>query len=318
MPTVQDAKRSNREIFLSDVLDGLSNQQKSLPCKYFYDQRGSQLFDRICELDEYYPTRTETQIMRNHAQAMADCIGRHASLIEFGSGSSTKSQLLLDAMTDLNIYVPVDISKQHLYDTAINLRRRYRDFSIEPICADFTQPFDLSVLDDESGRRVVYFPGSTIGNLTADQASDLIQLIDQLVGADGGLLIGFDLIKKQSIIEQAYNDAKGVTAQFNLNILHRINAELNGNIEIEKFEHVAEYNAASARIEMLLRSKEDQVLLVGQEQFRMQKGEVICTEYSHKYDEQRIAEMFAKTDLTCNKFWTDPKDWFAIYYFTKD
>ena len=318
MSTVRYAKDSSRKIFLADVLRGLSQQPKTLPCKYFYDQRGSQIFDRICELDEYYLTRTETQIMRESSAEMADAIGPDATLIEFGSGSSTKSRLLLDAMKDLSVYVPVDISEQHLFDTAAELRKRYREFSIVPICADFTEPFDLSAIEEETGRRVVYFPGSTIGNLTGDQAIDLIESIDQLVGSNGGLLIGFDLVKEQAIIEQAYNDAEGVTAQFNLNILHRINDELDGDIDIQKFEHTAEFNSEEARIEMLLRSKEKQTISVGDERFSFAEGETICTEYSHKYDQKRIEAMFLTSELSCRQVWTDRRNWFAIYYFSKE
>ena len=217
--------------FYAEVMAGLTTPVKTLPCKYFYDERGSQLFDEICELDEYYPTRTEAAIMERHAEEMAALLGPDCRLVEYGSGSSTKTQILLDKRaTDLAAYVPVDISRVHLLKTAEGLRRRYSQLEILPVCADYTAPFALPEPSKPAARTVAYFPGSTIGNFHPRQAQLFLTQIAKLCGEGGGLLIGVDLKKDPGVLHAAYNDAKGVTAAFNLNVLDRINQELRGRV----------------------------------------------------------------------------------------
>jgi dimethylhistidine N-methyltransferase len=301
--------------FHADVVTGLSRRPRRLPCKYFYDQRGSHLFDRICQLDEYYPTRTELAIMQKHAGAMAAATGYGASLIELGSGSSLKTRLLLDALPDLASYVPVDISREHLQSSALRLARSYPRLSIKPVAADFTR--DFYVPQAALGRkRVVYFPGSTIGNFRPADAQRLLQNIARLAGSGGGLLIGIDLVKDRNLLIAAYNDAAGVTAEFNLNLLDRINRELSGTFDLDAFRHQAIYNGARQRIEMHLVSTQSQSARVGDRRFRFELGETICTEFSHKYTIDQFAALAAPAALRLQHVWTDERRWFAVLYFT--
>ena len=244
----------HREEFRDDVVEGLSSQPKKLPCKYFYDSAGSSLFDQICELDEYYVTRTELQIMEHYAAEMGSQIGAGAMLVEFGSGSSTKTRLLLDHLPDLGAYVPVDISREHLLATAKCLSKEYPDIEILPVGADFTEPFVLPEPTRPVTHTAVYFPGSTIGNLEKERAEELLTGIATLCGTGGGLLIGVDLQKEVDVLEAAYNDSEGITAAFNLNLLTRIDKELDSNLNVDGFEHHSFYNAAHGRIEIYLRS----------------------------------------------------------------
>ena len=253
--------RCRRE-FLHDVLEGLLSPEKELPCKYFYDKRGSELFDRICQLDEYYLTRSELSIMEKMASEMGGQVGPHAMLVEYGSGSSVKTRYLLDALTVCAAYVPVDISGEHLNLTATELATDYPCIEILPVCADFTKPFLLPQPTRRASHTAVYFPGSTIGNFTPEGAIELLRHIVKMVGQGGGLLIGIDLKKDVERIEAAYNDALGVTAQFNLNLLQRINDELKGDFHLEDFEHRALYNAKLGRVELDLVSRIDQCVTV--------------------------------------------------------
>jgi dimethylhistidine N-methyltransferase len=301
--------------FRSEVLAGLSRQRRRLPCKYFYDRRGSELFDRICELEEYYPTRTELGIMRALAHEMAAEIGPRATLIELGSGSSLKTRLLIDALPDVAEYIPVDISGAHLHDAAARLARDFPDLRIIPLCADFTRGVHLP-RSLGPHKRVVYFPGSTIGNFVPREARRLLARTRRLVGPKGGLLIGIDLVKDRRTLVAAYNDAKGVTAAFNLNLLDRINRELDGTFDRAAFRHLAVYDRARRRIEMHLASTRQQCVLVDGERFEFEPGETICTEYSHKYTIDQFAALAASVGLRLVHAWTDPRRWFAVLYFT--
>lgn len=300
--------------FLQDVVVGLREEPKQLPCKYFYDQRGCELFDQICELDEYYLTRTELSIMARYGDEMADELGPQCILIEYGSGSSTKTRILLDAIDELVAYVPVDIAREHLQQTSKSLSRRYPGLRVLPVCADFTAPFDLPRVQSELLRRVVYFPGSTIGNLGPHDAQGLLNRIASVVGRRGGLLIGIDLEKEEEIMEAAYNDELGVTADFNLNVLRRINGELDANFELDEFEHRAFYNPSAARVEMHLVSRSDQSVSIGQEEFEFEAGESIRTEYSHKYTTQRFGTLAAAAGFELRRCWTDENSLFAVLY----
>ncbi|WP_417747744.1 L-histidine N(alpha)-methyltransferase [Rosistilla oblonga] len=301
--------------FLQDVLAGLSKSQKHLPCKYFYDERGSKLFDQICELDSYYPTRTETGIMADNAEAIGRRLGPEAVLVEYGSGSSTKTRQLLDHLQNPTAYIPVDISEDHLLATAERLKADYPDLDIHPIVADFTQGFEIPTAYRDS-QLTVYFPGSTIGNLEPDAAIELLRTIARQCDSHGGLLIGVDLDKAEQVLLDAYDDDLGVTAEFNLNLLHRINRQLNGNFAVDKFRHVAIYNAAKARIEIYLESRCDQAVAIGDAQFTFAEGERILTEYSHKYDVSSFADLARHAGLSVDEVWTDPRDYFAVMHFS--
>lgn len=298
---------------LHDVLHGLSQSPKTLPCKYFYDERGCELFDAICETEEYYVTRVELQIMRQYAAEMASEIGSHAAVFEFGSGSSVKTPLLLDELERPAAYIPVDIAGEHLECTVESLSLRYPDLAVLPVAADFTQPFAAPEIECE--RRVVYFPGTTIGNFETAKAEQLLQQIASLCGKGGGMLIGFDLVKDIEILEAAYNDESGVTARFNQNLLVRINRELGADFEVEEFSHRAVYNEVKDRIDAFLVSEQDQVVTVGEREFTFKAGEAICTEHSHKYRVKQFDEIAQRANMKRTALWTDENRWFAVAFY---
>lgn len=308
--------------FLADVLRGLRRRFKTLPCKYFYDEAGSRLFDRICELDEYYVTRTELAIMRRYAAAMAAAVGPNAILIEYGSGSSTKTRLLLDALTrgahatPLAAYVPVDIARGHLLAAARSIADAYPDLDVLPVCADFTAPFDLPSVAKPVARRVIYFPGSTIGNFGPRAAAKLLGGMAAECGPDGGILIGVDLQKDPHLLHAAYDDAVGVTRDFNLNLLARINRELDGDFRLDRFRHHAFYEPRHGRVEMHLISLADQAVCVGPARFRFRDGESIRTECSYKYTLGGFRELAASVGLEVGRVWTDERRLFSVQYLT--
>ena len=283
--------------FLHDVLHGLRRRRKRLPCKYFYDAAGSALFDRICELDEYYLTRCELDLLRRHAAEMAEAAGPGAALIEYGSGSSLKTRLLLDQLREPAAYVPVDISGEHLNRSAARLRRRYPALPVLPVAADFTQPFELPPLPPDVGRRVVLFSGSTIGNFRPTEAARLLRQMARVCGPDGALLVAADLKKDRAILEAAYNDRLGVTAAFNLNLLTRINRELHADFVVERFRHHAFYNARRGRMEMHLVSLANQTVHLGGVALAFARGETIRTEFSYKYSPSDFAELAKRAGL---------------------
>lgn len=309
-----EAVGHSRRGFRADVVAGLSAPRKSLPCKYFYDCRGSALFDRICDLPEYYPTRTEAAILADRGREIAAALPAGAVLIEYGSGSSTKTRLLLDALPDLTAYVPVDICGGHLLRSAAALRAGYPRLRVHPVCADFTRPFPVPEFDGRP--RVVFFPGSTIGNFGPDEAVGLLAGMARVAGAGGGLLIGVDLLKSREILEPAYDDAAGVTAAFNLNLLERINRELDGTFDVSAFSHRAVFDAAEGRVEMHLVSDEDQTAEVDGLPFRFAAGETIHTENSYKYGRDRFAELAGRAGWRVEAVWTDPADLFSVQYLT--
>ncbi len=314
-PSAHRSGPSLDEPFLQDVIEGLSRKPKQLPSKYFYDRRGSRLFDRITELDEYYPTRTEHAIIERYADEMAAQIGRRALLVEFGSGSSTKTRTLLTALKDsLAAYVPVDISEEHLLATAASLQKAYPSLQILPCVADFTEPFDLPAAAGPVSHVAVFFPGSTIGNFTPDAARDLLARIARIAGVDGGLLIGIDLKKNVDVIHAAYNDAEGVTGEFNLNMLHRINNELGGDFDVARFRHRAVYNRERGRVELYLVSTVRQSVHVDGHRFTFEEGEAVLTEYSHKYTIDEFADMAAGMGFRLHRSWTDDDDLFAVLH----
>ena len=301
---------------LVDALAGLKRSPKTLPCKYFYDRRGSELFDQICVLPEYYPTRTETAIMRQNIKEIAAVFGPDALLIEYGSGSSTKTRILLDCLPRLAGYVPVDISHEHLYRTAESLRAAYPRLTVLPLAADYTQNFIVPDVKQRVAARIVYFPGSTIGNFHRGEAAAFLARIAGVCGPGGGLLIGVDLRKPAQEIEPAYNDASGVTAAFNLNLLARMNAEIGASFQTGGFAHSAFYDEEIGRIEMHLVSLKAQTVWIGGETIRFAEGETIWTECSYKYSLSEFSEMARSSGFCVRRVWTDADEKFSVQYLT--
>ena len=304
------------ESFRREVLTGLRRSDKELPCKFFYDERGSALFDEICELDEYYPTRTELAIMERHAPAMARHIGGDCLLVEYGSGSSVKTRLLLDHLESPAAYVPLDISKEHLMRSAADLAAAYPSLEVIPVCADYSREYDLPSPRRAAAHRTVYFPGSTIGNFHPPDAREFLHGIAEVCGRGGGLLIGVDLKKDRATLERAYDDARGVTAAFNLNLLERINRELGADFELARFRHEAVYDEEAGRVEMRVVSLEEQVVSLGGEAFALEEGERIRTECSYKYSVGEFAALAASAGFGVDEVWTDPERRFSVQYLT--
>ena len=303
------------EDFAQVVLAGLAQNPKRLPSMYFYDAEGSRLFDEICQLPEYYPTRTEMKILEEAAPEIAREIGAHASVIELGSGSSMKTAALLEALPKLHSYVPVDISKEHLMAAAARIAERFSDIEVVAVCADFMGEFYLPSSATRPRTQYFFFPGSTIGNFGERQRRALLNRIASLVANDGGLLIGFDVQKDAYTLERAYNDARGVTARFNKNLLKRLNRDLQADFRITAFEHRAVYNAQEQRIEMLLISSCEQTVLVCGREFRIAEGEAICTEHSYKFTPSGFAQEAQECGLSLVNTWQDPEQLFALQLF---
>ncbi len=300
--------------FLRAVLEGLSQPQKTLPCKFFYDAAGSQLFEAICELEEYYPTRAEISIMEKHAAEMASQLGVHCVLVELGSGSSLKTRLLLDAWDSASLpaaYVPVDISRTSLLQAKRDLEARYPHLPILPVCADYTATFTLPHTD--GAQRAFYYPGSTIGNFTPREAEEFLRKIARLGGDNARLLIGVDVRKEAQVLVRAYNDSKGVTAAFNKNLLKRINAELGGAFDLESFSHEARYREELGRIEMHLVSQSAQNVCIAGRAFHFARGESICTEYSHKYTPDEFAQLAKNSGWNARNMWMDGAGLFSVH-----
>ena len=316
-------KVANRqEIMLEEIASGLSRPQKSIPSKYFYDERGSELFEQITRLEEYYPTRTEIGILRDHMGEIAGEIaspadGSAVALLELGSGSSKKTRLLLDHLDDLAAYIPVDISEEYLLNVGDELKREYPEIDIKPVIADYTEPFELPRIENGTSvvRWIAYYPGSTIGNFVPEQAKRFLEMIAETIGPSGGLLIGVDLKKDRERLERAYNDAEGVTARFNKNLLRRINREIGADFRIDQFEHKAFYNEAEGRIEMHLVSREPQSVHLDGETFHLKEGESIHTENSYKYSLDEFERLVSGT-YEVENVWTDEEQLFSVQYCT--
>lgn len=300
----------------AEILAGLRAAQKRISPKYFYDQRGSQLFDEICTLPEYYPTRTELGIMERHLPEIAELVGPQAAVIEFGAGSSAKARQLLAELHDPVAYVPVEISGDYLLEQADELAREFPQLSIVPVIADFTKPFDLPPHPTTPLRNLVFFPGSTIGNFTRPEARNLLEIMRQEAKPGGALLMGVDLVKDVQIIEAAYNDARGVTAEFNRNVLLHLNAALGADFEPQRFRHEAIYDERNERIEMRLVSVVAQTVQVDGEAIRFAAGEHIVTEYSHKYSIERFWTLARQAGLEPESVWTDAAGLFSVHYLT--
>jgi dimethylhistidine N-methyltransferase len=300
--------------FLSEVINGLSQTQKSLPCKFLYDEEGSKLFSEICELEEYYPTRVENQILQDNIFEIAGLIGSSCRLVEFGSGTSAKTRHLLTHLSELSSYVPIDISGAQLRESANHLAREFPDLEICPVEADYCGISGLPGTNREPGSTVAFFPGSTIGNFEPQEAGRFLRNIGLICGIGGGLLIGVDRKKDRRILEPAYNDSKGVTARFNLNILARANRELGTDFDLKSFRHCAPYNEALGRIEMRLVSACPQTVHVDSQNFSIEEGECITTEYSYKYTLPGFARLAAKAGFELVKSWEDDNRLFSVLF----
>ena len=309
-----DQSTPSTDSFRATVLEGLQHEQKEIPSKFLYDERGSKLFDAICETDDYYPTRTEIGIMKQHVEEMVDAIGPRALLAEYGSGSSLKTRILLDHVEDLALYVPIDISRAHLVESAETIADLYPHIPVQPLCADYTDTFELPKPPRPAARTVVYFPGSTLGNFQPDDARRFLADIADTVGTDGGLLIGVDLKKDVEVLRAAYNDSEGVTAAFNKNLLRRMNRELEATFDLDQFEHRALWNEQAGCIEMHLRSRIDQTVTVAGEPIAFAEGETIRTEYSYKYTLDDFEALAAEAGLAVEQVWTDDQSYFSVQY----
>lgn len=300
------------EGFRSDVIEGLSRRSPSIPPKYFYDQRGSQLFEQITEQQDYYPTRAETELLIAHASDLARAVGPRVDLIELGSGSSTKTRLLLDALEEPLRYVPVDISAEHLLASAAQLQRAYPHLRIEPVVGDYSTEIH-GIRRVVGVRRVVTFLGSSIGNFEPDEAVAFLRRARVLAGRGGAVWVGIDLPKERAILERAYDDRAGVTAAFNVNLLHRMRRELGADVDPSHFRHAASWDAAASRVEMRLVASRPTAIDLGTHRFEFSEGEGILTERSYKHAPEAFAALAARADLRSREVFFDPKVQFSLH-----
>ena len=301
-------------VFCPKSVAGLSRPQKTLPCKFLYDEEGSRLFNEICELEEYYPTRTENQILRDNINEIASLIGSECRLVEFGSGSSTKTRHLLTHLPSMSGYIPIDISGPQLLESAAQLAGEFPGLEINPLEADYGEISEIPDTKRKPRRTVAFFPGSTIGNFDPVAAVAFLRNIAFLCGSDGGLLIGVDRKKPRQILEPAYNDRKGVTAKFNLGILARANRELGADFDLSAFRHHAPYNETHGRIEMHLVSKRAQIVNLDSQEFRFEEGEYITTEHSYKYTLPGFAGLALRAGFELVRNWEDRNHLFSVLF----
>ncbi len=304
------------ERFLAEVLIGLRKPQKELPSKYFYDERGSKLFERICELKEYYITRIEASIMQAHIEEIVELIGPQVLVIEHGCGNCEKVRFLMDHLHDPVAFIPIDISMEQLLQVSRELDSIYPQLQVLPVCADYTGNFELPIPKRESKRTVVYFPGSTISNFDPIPVEHFLEHVANLCRSNGALLIGVDLKKDPAVLHDAYNDGEGLTAAFNLNLLERINRELGCDFQLDAFEHYAFYNPRESRVEMHLISQKNQVVHINGETISFIKGESIWTESSYKYNLDEFKRMAAVAGFRVERVWIDERQWFSVQYLT--
>lgn len=304
------------ESFYDEVIKGLSKTPKQIPSKFFYDSQGSELFNQICQLEEYYPTRTELSIFQQYKLEISKFIGKNALIIEYGSGGSQKVRLLLDMLDEPVGYLPIDISKDYLFDDASQLAKDYPKLQIIAVCADYTKTIKLPELNFNFDKKVVFFPGSTIGNLDYEDAKSLLSNTVARLNNKDGMLIGVDLKKNTKLLNDAYNDRQGVTAAFNLNLLTRINNDLKANFDLSAFEHYAFYNEDKGRIEMHLISRKDQNIKINDHEIKLKKDEMIHTENSYKYEIKQFQQLATATGFSASKVWVDPANLFSVHYLT--
>ncbi len=303
------------EDFGEAVVKGLSSEHKTLPCKFFYDLRGSQLFDEICELEEYYVTRTEVNLLKENAAEISQCLGDNCHLVEFGSGSSTKVRILLDALQQAAGYTAIDISRDHLIASCAELAESYPGLAVSAVCTDYSEALEIPALGSSSGRPVAFFPGSSLGNFDAKDAIVFLGRVAAFLSqSGGGLLIGVDLKKDEAILNAAYDDAKGVTAAFNLNLLVRANAEIDAGFDLSGFRHKAFYNADIGRVEMHLVSTKKQSVTIDGKTIDFEPEERIHTENSYKYSLNQFAGICQEAGFISSKLWCDADQLFSVHY----
>lgn len=309
----------NHKTILTEVLVGLSKGQKSIPPKFLYDRRGSEIFEKITELQEYYLCRAENQILRSYAREMSRLTGPNVLIIEPGSGIGEKVRHLLGRLVRPRGYVPIEISREALSKATEEVHRMFPRLDVFPLKGDFTEYPDMpTVVKEHRGKKIVFFPGSTIGNLNPEEAVEFLKHYGDVVGSGGGFLIGVDLKKDSSHVLKAYNDSIGLTATFNLNLLERLNREAKASFVLNNFDHRAVYNNEEGRVEMHLVSKVPQQVQVHQSVFRFQEGETIHTENSYKYSVEEFCEIASRAKLKIRKYWQDPEKLFCVYYFERD
>ncbi len=305
----------------NDILEvarrGLASTPKRLPSWLFYDERGSALFERICQQPEYYLTRCEVALMGEHAGSIADSLGADVRLVEYGSGSGLKTRMLLRQLDHPVCYVPVEISPEPLRQSTQQLVREFPQVPVQPLCADFSKPLRLPVAPRAPRRTVLYFPGSTIGNFEANNAATLLRKMRDEMGNAGGILIGVDLKKDPAVIEAAYNDAAGVTAEFTLNALARLNREIGSDFDLDAFAHRARYNPMAGRIETDIVSRCEQQVEIGRGKVGFRAGEAVRVEYSCKYSLAEFAALADRAGLMVQRVWTDPQQMFSVQYLVR-
>src|SRR5437868_848407 len=301
--------------FLADVIAGLSSNPRTIPCKYFYDERGAALFQKICELPEYYVTRTDNDILDRSRADIASQLGPNVQLIGLGTDDGTKTRILIEALENPAVYLPVDISEEQLSQSTALFRKIFADLEILPVCADYLQPVVLPSPRHKPARNTVYFPGSTIGNFEPDEAVQFLRRVANVCRENGGLLIGADLKKAREVLEAAYNDRAGVTAQFNLNLLARANRELGADFDLDQWRHRAIYNSDAGRIEMYLISESDQFVHLDEQRFHFRRAEKIITEFSYKYSQEEFSALAGKVGFEFAQMWTDDARLFGVFYF---
>ena len=311
MPELTDLQPTPDDI-TGDVLAGLARVPKRLPSKYFYDRRGSELFEEITRQPEYYLTRIELALLEASMAGIAAAVGPRAHVVEYGSGSGRKTRLLLDVLEDPVAYTPIEISRSALLASVERLDREFGDVEVLPVCADFTQPVPLPQPRRPADHALVFFPGSTLGNFTDAEAVRLLRAMHQTMGDRGGALLGIDLQKSPDIIEPAYNDAQGVTARFTLNLLARLNRDIGSDFDLDGFEHRATYVEDAGRIETFLVSRRAQDVTVEGRAFHFTDGEAMQVEYSQKYTDPGLAALAAQAGLKVVEAWNDPQDWFGL------
>lgn len=294
----------------TEVVEGLSSQPKYLSPKYFYNRRGSELFEQICHLPEYYLTRTEISIMNNHRSSIAAEVGPDTCLIEYGSGNSQKVRILLESCKPVS-YIPIDISRDHLKASAARISQDYPQLAVYAVCADYSQPLSIpNTLKDL--RRVAFFPGSSIGNFSPCEARAFLVQVRRVIGNNGALVVGVDTKKPAALINAAYNDQRGLTKQFNLNLLAHLNQRIRADFDLEAFEHRAQYKEEHGRVELHLVSTKSQTVQMGNHAFELAKGEPIHTENSYKYSFSEFSSLAGEAGLRCAKRWTDPRELFMV------
>ncbi|MFW5927241.1 MAG: L-histidine N(alpha)-methyltransferase [Wenzhouxiangella sp.] len=308
------------EQFRADVLAGLAAPQKAIPCKYLYDERGSELFDRICRTDDYYVTRADLALHENSLPEIARRIGTGAHIIEFGSGTGLKTRRLLASLHEPRAYTPIEISTAALEASVTDLGRAFPDLDIHPVQADYTRQIDerLFELDPPAARRVVYFPGSTIGNFDRNEAIGFLERMGRIAGRGGAILIGVDLLKSRDRLQAAYDDSEGITAEFNRNLLIRLERELGAQVDPDVFRHEARFDRDRGRVEMHLVAKRSTAIVLDGRRFELLPGESIHTENSYKYSLEGFRDLAVRAGLRAEAHWTDPENLFSMHWLRQD